>query len=1243
MQKPTLEGYFVFTLLAAGVGATAGGIVQALGGPWLVVFGVATLVASFGYMVGLDLRKDHPLSWLMGPPLLALGAGNIVAWIAWTNARPPIFLGNSLGFAMGLAGFAVGAPGFLRRRYLKSLTRADSPPQGGRLAGRMAVGAALLALLALITWGLMHTSFGRINYYCLLRDYGGVRAASDFIDALGDGSLEVRSIAAGGLRKIGPPAVPALLTAIDDPRREVREKVGQLLEELRPMAVDELVRQVRGRDPRLRRAAMGQLKPLGAKAARAVDALIGLLEDADAPSRAEAASTLAAIGPEAGAAVAVLVKALADPDAEVRRSAADALGGIGPQAKPATAALARFTREEPERAARALGRIGPGAKQAAPVLVDLLRNSQTDVRLQAAKALGAIAPADQATTLALLDSRRDPQAAVSREAAAALRRVSPRHARLADALTDVEAAQMLRYTLDPSDKANVSLLRDIFQHGDPTVRARAVNALGNLGADAVPVLMEALADAEGEVWQRAATTLARVGQPAVGPLQALLGKDRQSLRARAALALVDFGPAASAALPALRVCLQDSYPCARLYAAEALWKAGRDAAGVPVLAGFLQDPDVFFRRYSASTLAAMGAAAGPAVLGLRAAVDDKDAKVRLSAIQALAAIGPAAAPAVAELCRAAREAKSEDAQTEVRLAAIDALGRIGTAAHDASSLLVNLVGEEDPRVVGAAAAALPAVAVEPKAAVRALREALENGKFQVVRPSSVSLREMERHFAPDPMEASIGQARVEIIRALGSFGPAAAQSVPSLVQAGQRGGTDPGNSPAFAALAKIDPGFKATVRFLIADLEKPDDRDRGGTFRWIAALGPQAQDAVPKTLAFLDGQSFMLGGDEAIKALAAIGPAAKAAVPRLVQMARDPHAWHRPQVVAALACICPNDPKFFTLLLELLQDKKDDELRSAAIDALGRIGPEAGDPSPPLIGLLEADAAGQSADAAIGSLGKLGPRAKAAVPALERILHDKQKSAWRRSHAAVALWRIDGNVAPRVAAVLEAADSVLDTGHLAGDLTPMGPAAVPALEQAIEAGGKREGRHVAVVVLGQIGPPAKAAVPALVAALKDPEPLTREAAAEALGRIGPAAHEAIPALQQAARQWAPRESLMGIYVEHPALDAAEALARIDPQAAVPLLDLLITEATGDHPAVAAIRILGEMGPLAKRAVPSLLQVSRKTEEQLRQIESNRVMRRWSGLHDDATWRPHELEELESTTADALRKIDPQAF
>jgi HEAT repeat protein len=111
-------------------------------------------------------------------------------------------------------------------------------------------------------------------------------------------------------------------------------------------------------------------------------------------------------------------------------------------------------------------------------------------------------------------------------------------------------------------------------------------------------------------------------------------------------------------------------------------------------------------------------------------------------------------------------------------------------------------------------------------------------------------------------------------------------------------------------------------------------------------------------------------------------------------------------------------------------------------------------------------------------LAEMGPKAKAAVPALIPLLKDK--SEFVRGPARTALKRI-------------------------------GEDAVAALVDTLQ----QKDNDQACVVLGSIGPAAKAAVPALVKLLKDPTPRARARAAQTLGLIGRAAKEAVPVLRAA--------------------------------------------------------------------------------------------------------------------------------
>ena len=86
----------------------------------------------------------------------------------------------------------------------------------------------------------------------------------------------------------------------------------------------------------------------------------------------------------------------------------------------------------------------------------------------------------------------------------------------------------------------------------------------------------------------------------------------------------------------------------------------------------------------------------------------------------------------------------------------------------------------------------------------------------------------------------------------------------------------------------------------------------------------------------------------------------------------------------------------------------------------------------------------------------------------------------------------------------------------ARSLGRIGSAAVPELILALQDPNPLL-RRQAATVLARIGPEARTAVPALTALLNDPDEQVRKSAAYALGQIGPAAAEAVPVLMEVIR------------------------------------------------------------------------------------------------------------------------------
>jgi hypothetical protein len=83
-------------------------------------------------------------------------------------------------------------------------------------------------------------------------------------------------------------------------------------------------------------------------------------------------------------------------------------------------------------------------------------------------------------------------------------------------------------------------------------------------------------------------------------------------------------------------------------------------------------------------------------------------------------------------------------------------------------------------------------------------------------------------------------------------------------------------------------------------------------------------------------------------------------------------------------------------------------------------------------------------------------------------------------------------------------------------LARIGPAAVPALIHALRDPNPDVRNHAAQAI-ARMGPPAKAAVPELIIALQDSDWNVRRSAARALGQIGEGAQAAVPALIEVIR------------------------------------------------------------------------------------------------------------------------------
>ncbi|HVK17598.1 MAG TPA: HEAT repeat domain-containing protein [Fimbriiglobus sp.] len=233
-------------------------------------------------------------------------------------------------------------------------------------------------------------------------------------------------------------------------------------------------------------------------------------------------------------------------------------------------------------------------------------------------------------------------------------------------------------------------------------------------------------------------------------------------------------------------------------------------------------------------------------------------------------------------------------------------------------------------------------------------------------------------------------------------------------------------------------------------------------------------------------------------------------------------------VAVALALLVPGSPAHVAKLLgerraydgyslghwrdELASPDK--EVRKQAFLAIGAIGPDAEDAVPDVARLLTDDPDEDIRTYASVAMIKMAPSTKTAVPALIQALTDKHMQVRQNAVSALGRLRTDARAAvPALIAAMkdpendtnarvflhtiqEGAASVLGlVSEGTGD-------AVPALTETLTGDATDKVKAAAARSLGQIGEPARPAIPILYAALKHKDRYVREESTIALQALG---------------------------------------------------------------------------------------------------------------------------------------------
>jgi HEAT repeat protein len=279
---------------------------------------------------------------------------------------------------------------------------------------------------------------------------------------------------------------------------------------------------------------------------------------------------------------------------------------------------------------------------------------------------------------------------------------------------------------------------------------------------------------------------------------------------------------------------------------------------------------------------------------------------------------------------------------------------------------------------------------------------------------------------------------------------------------------------------------------------------------------------------------------------------------------------------------------------------EDSSMRAAAAEVLGRMGAEAKDAVPALVAAIadESDNASRAATAALGEIGD--PRAIDPLIATfvrRPLSHGPDDNPAEDALAKIglpAVLALAATLKSEVTAVRESSARVLGKiGPTAREATPALIAALGDAEEGVRRAAKtalgeiKDARAVnpliatffrdelsddsAQVALGKIG---SEAIPPLIAKLTDERHKIRELSVSSLAHIGSAARDATPQII----------ALLHDRAEGVRRQAIWALGRIkDERGVVPLIALLKKKTAADE----VIRALGEIGPAAKEATPLL--------------------------------------------------------
>jgi HEAT repeat protein len=471
---------------------------------------------------------------------------------------------------------------------------------------------------------------------------------------------------------------------------------------------------------------------------------------------------------------------------------------------------------------------------------------------------------------------------------------------------------------------------------------------------------------------------------------------------------------------------------------------------------------------------------------------DDDKTVRLEAARGLLFSVPHRKDVVEVLT----EALNDKDLAHRRLASAAVFG-ISPRPRELLRAYVGLLDDPDTVMAGNAALAVWELTKDPNRVVPTLNRILKDRSGTGNFPAIITLKQMGPA-AIGCLPALLNNPATDsasLVAIVKQIGPPA---LPDLLVVVNANVDSPNRQRAIEALGGAGP--EAMPR-LLKLIEEPNVGVREAAIRSLGSLGPQAKDALP-LLRRIAGEERGPIRAAAVTALGRFGPEAKPAVPLLLEALKDKDVGTYYAAIAALAAV-PLDPKAAVPALDAaMKDPMRRGIHFQAAQLRLKLDPDLG-PVLPVLGDLLQEVPNQTQIVTL--LGQFGPKAKPVLPQLMDLVKDPRASPYSRVPMITAMVQIDpeGNtIAPVLAKLVGDGDrgvriaaigAVADVGHEC-DVSPI------VLELRTTDVLARQQIHQA---LRRLGPKAKGATTALVEVVRGPVgPLSLEAA-ETLCKVAP--------------------------------------------------------------------------------------------------------------------------------------------